>query len=89
MNVDSVTSVPGSGGAPPSPTLLQQKVGTVSPDKKGLLSSANAATLGKLASFLFDGSADPVPITEETHPVFYHATKNDGKDFKLIQALYH
>lgn len=86
MNVDSITSVPGSDEAPPSPSLLQQKLGVVSPNQKGLLSSVNAATLGKLASFLFDGSADPVPITEETHPVFYHATKNDGKDFKLIQA---
>ena len=40
-------------------------------------SDLNAA-VGKLTNFMFDGGADPVPITREKHPVFWHATKNEG-----------
>ena len=39
----------------------------------------NPSLLAKLTDFLLDESPDPVPVTEATHPVFYHATKNDCK----------
>lgn len=76
MDIDPANAVVGS-----SPTTEDAVLTSLAKlvKEKG----SNPSLLASLAAFLLDASPDPVPITEETHPVFYHGTKNDGKILRI------